>query len=259
MQVVSWNVNSIRSRAELVERLLTEEAPDVLTVQETKCTDTRFPTSVFERAGYEVAHLGTGGYNGVAIASRSGLERVQYGFSGEHGPPFDEPRLLAADCGDLRLVTVYVPNGRRVRTAAWEFKLAWLELLRIELGLELESEASMLVVGDFNVCPAPIDLYDATKRDRNLVSEPERSAIARLLDLGFTDLARHLHPPEPGFTWFSFNPGQLETGRGYRLDLALATEAITARAVECRPGLAWRRPELGPSDHAPLMIRLGDG
>ena len=192
----------------------------------------------------------------MALASRIGLERVRYGFAGEHGPPFDEPRLLAADCGEVRVATVYVPNGRRMGSAAWEYKLAWLELLRIELGLEMEVEDSLLVIGDFNVCPAPIDLYVPTKRDRNLVSSQERAAIEALLSSGLTDLARHLHPSEPGFTWFSFSPGQLEAGRGYRLDLALATEAISTRAVECRPSLDWRRPTLGPSDHAPLVVRL---
>jgi len=258
VQIVSWNLNSIRSRAALVEALLTQETPDVLAMQETRCADATFPWAMFEHAGYEVAHLGTGGHAGVALASRVGLERVSYGFGGEHGPPFDQPRLIAADCDGLRVASVYAPNGQRIRSAAWFAKLAWFQLLAVEMGLELEATRDLLVIGDFNVCPAPIDVYDPIrKRDRNLVSSEERAAVAALLDLGLHDLARELDENEPGFTWFSFAAGQLEANRGYRLDLALGSRTVRERSTECRPLLRWREPDLRPSDHAPLSLVLG--
>lgn len=257
VQIVSWNVNSVRSRADLVQALLDEDSPDVLALQETRCGDAAFPWKLFAEAGYEVAHLGTGGHAGVALASRVGLDRVGYGFSGEHGPPFDQPRIVSADCDGVRVVCLYAPNGQRIRSAAWFSKLAWFTLLAVELQLELETTEQLLVVGDFNVCPAPIDVYDPVrKRNRNLVSTEERAAIATLLDLGLHDLGRVLHPDDPGFTWFSFAEGQLEANRGYRLDLALASDAVRSRAAECAPLLRWRAPDLRPSDHAPLHVRL---
>lgn len=257
MLVVSWNVNSVRSRAGLVQNLLDEEQPDVLCLQETRCTDGGFPWSLFSDAGYEVAHLGTGGHAGVAIASRVGLDRVSYGFGGEHGPPFDQPRLIAADCDGIRVLCIYAPNGQRIRTAPWFAKLAWFELLRVEVELELAHEANLILTGDFNVCPSPMDVYDPIrKRNRNLVSAEERAAVASLGQLGLHDLGRELHPEDPGFTWFSFAAGQLEANRGYRLDLALATAPVRDRAIRCEPMLRWRSPDCSPSDHAPLGLQL---
>lgn len=184
---------------------------------------------------------------------------MQYGFGGEHGPPFNEPRLIAADVDGLRVVNVYIPNGRTMASAHWRFKLAWLELLRVELSLELEETDQLVVVGDFNVCPTAADLYKPTKRNRNLVSDEERAAIAAVLDLGFTDLARELHPDDPGYTWFSFSPGFLEANKGYRLDLALGSEAVRGRAESCAPLIQWRYPRPNgpnPSDHVPLLTTL---
>lgn len=257
--MVTWNVNSVRSRAPLLEEFLAEESPDVMALQETKTDDGRFPWAVFSEAGYEVIHVGAGSNAGVALASRTGLDRVQYGFGGEHGPPFDEPRLIAADVDGMRIANVYVPNGRTMGSPHWRFKLAWLELLRVELALELDESDQLLVVGDFNVCPTPADLYKPTKRNRNLVSDEERSAIAALLELGFVDLARELHPGDPGYTWFSFSPGFLEANKGYRLDLALGSEAVRVRTDACAPLIDWRYPRSdgpNPSDHVPLLVSL---
>ena len=254
MKVATWNVNSIRRRISLVSDFLAAESPDVLCLQETRCNNADFPRQEFADAGYDVVPYGSGGNGGIAIASKVGLDNVSFGFGGEHSAPFDEPRLLAADVGDVRLMTLYAPNGRKMRSPAWQFKLAWFELLRIELELELTESPRLIVAGDFNVCPEPIDVYDPVKkRNRNLVSEPERAAVGRLFDLGLVDLARELHPDEPGFTWFAFTAGQFAANRGYRLDLALASPDVAAEFTTCRPLRQWREPNLGPSDHTPLL------
>jgi len=256
MRLATWNVNSIRRRLALVLDFIEVEQPDVLCMQETKCTNAQFPASPFTDLGYEVAVHGQGGHGGVAMASRIGLERITKGFGGTHGPPFDEPRLLAADVGDTRLMTLYAPNGQRIRTPAWEAKLAWFELLRIELDLELTESPRLVVAGDFNVCPAEIDVYNPAKRHRNLVSDPERAAIARILDDGFVDVARDLHSDEPGYSWYAFSAGQFAAGRGYRLDLVLASPEVAGEFTSCRPLRKWREPELSPSDHTPVIAEL---
>ncbi|MDW3180272.1 MAG: exodeoxyribonuclease III [Acidimicrobiia bacterium] len=259
MWLVSWNVNSIRRRLDLVERFVQEEQPEVLALQETRCSDAQFPHSTFAHLGYESVHLGSGGHGGVAMLSNIGLNRVTYGFSGDHGPPFDEPRLISADVDGQRIATIYAPNGRRVRTSAWQFKLAWFELLRTELTLELDETDELLVMGDFNVCPTDADLYNpAKKRDRNLVSVPERAALQRILDLGLTDVGELHHAPDERFTWFSHAEGQFESNLGYRLDLVLATSAVSDRILQCRPLREWRVPELGPSDHVPVATEIAN-
>ncbi len=259
MRLVTWNVNSIRRRLDLVERFIEDERPTVLALQETRCSDAQFPHATFARHGYESVHHGAGGHGGVALLSNVGLERVTYGFTGEHGPPFDEPRLISADVNGHRITTIYAPNGRKVRTAAWEFKLAWFELFRTELSLELDETTELLVIGDFNVCPTDADVYDPVKkRNRNLVSEPERAALERVIELGLTDVGRHHHLDDERFTWFSHGKGQYEMNRGYRLDLVLASSPVFERIRSCRPLTAWRNPELGPSDHVPVLTEIAD-
>lgn len=259
MRIGSWNVNSVRSRLALIERFLVAEQPEVLALQETRCTDRQFPYQAFADLGYEAVHHGTGGHGGVALLSNRGLNRASFGFGGEHGPPFDEPRMIAADVDGQRVVSLYAPNGRRIRTPAWQFKLAWFELLRIDLSLELEESDQLIVAGDFNVCPTAADVYDPVKkRNSNLVSDEERERLRAVIDTGLVDLAAKLHPDETDFTWFSHMAGQVERNRGYRIDLVLASTTVAQHARSCRPLLEWRDPErtpdgLAPSDHAPVM------
>lgn len=226
-------------------------------LQEIKCADAQFPLREFHDRGYDVAVHGSGPRGGVAIVSRLGLDRVVRGFGGNHGPPFDEPRLLAADVGDLRVMTLYAPNGKKVRAPEWEIKLAWFELLAVEMSLEIEESPRLVVAGDFNVCPAPIDVYDfAKKKNRNLVSAPERAAIAKLFDQGFVDVARALHPDDPGFSWYAYSAGQFAKGKGYRLDLVLAGADVANEFISCRALRSWREPALTPSDHCPVVAEL---
>lgn len=247
-------MNSIRRRLGLVLDFLETEQPDALCLQETKCTDAKFPHAPFADLGYEVATHGSGPRGGVAILSRVGLTNIAKGFGGEHRGPFNEPRVLAADVGDLRLMTLYAPNGKRVRQPEWKVKLAWFELLAVELELELEDSPRLVVAGDFNVCPAPIDVYDFAKKHKsNLVTAEERAAVAKLLDSGFTDLARTLHPEDPGYSWYAYSAGQFGKGKGYRLDLVLAGADVADEFTSCRALREWREPSLSPSDHCPVV------
>ncbi len=251
-------MNSIRRRAGLVAAFLEEEQPDVIALQETRCSTGQFPTAVFAERGYEVTHFGDGPRNGVALASKLPIEDITHGFGGQPLPPFDEPRSIFATVEGIRIGTVYAPNGRRRRTYEWHAKLAWFELLGIHVQLELDEWDDLVVIGDYNVCPTPDDVYDPIKkRNRNLVSDEERAAIAALADLGLTDVARSLKGAAADYTWYAQQRNQFEAGRGYRLDLALASDAVAERAIACDGLNRWRQPELGPSDHVPLLLTLG--
>ncbi len=234
---------------------LDAEAPDVIALQETQCSNAQFPAGLFDDRGYEWVHHGRGSRNGVALASKVGLADVQIGFSGKARPPFDECRLLAATIGGVRVLTVYAPNGAKRKSQSWQVKLAWFELLRNELEFELAEHDDVMVIGDFNVCPTPDDLYDPGKRNRNLVSDEERAAFGRLVELGFVDVAAAMHGASAGYTWYAYREGQFENDRGYRLDLALANPDLAKRIKICEPIRKWREPALGPSDHVPLVVQ----
>ncbi len=277
MRVATWNINSLRSRADQVAEWIDRHRPDVLVLQETKCNAEQFRefvSPVFADRGYEVAHHGNNHWNGVAIASRVGLQALQRGFTGPQQPPYDEPRLIAALCGPdedpIRVATVYVPNGRALDDPHYLYKLVWLERLRSEAMVGRWAGSSTVICGDFNVAPADQDIYDPRRfRGKTHASPPERAGIAALLDAGFVDAARTLHPDTPEFTWWNYrqqvvaDPGPEPVAgrvgdRGLRLDLALVSEPLWPRVEACwvdRPARTADRP----SDHAPLVVDIGAG
>ena len=253
---VTWNINSIRARVDQVVEWARRHEADVLLLQETKCGDADFPFGAFEAAGYEVAHHGTDHWNGVAIASRIGLEEVSRGFDGHQPAPFDEPRLIAADCGGIRCWSAYVPNGRELWDPHYAFKLVWLERLRHELIVTDAPRRRAIVAGDFNVAPTDDDIYMPSRwRRRTHASEPERAGVRALVDLGLRDVTRE-HLPDPGtYTWWNYRPGQFEKNHGLRIDLALCSPAAADATARVWIDLA-ARGGTRPSDHAPLVLDL---
>ncbi|MDW3221240.1 MAG: exodeoxyribonuclease III [Acidimicrobiales bacterium] len=256
LRIATWNVNSIRVRADQVIEWLVRHEVDVALIQETKCRDGDFPFPAFASAGYEVAHHGVDHWNGVAIVSRVGIDDIVRGFSGPQEAPFDEARVIAATCAGVRCWSVYVPNGRELWDPHYAFKLVWLERLRHELVLADAASGSSLVAGDFNVAPTDDDIYMPSRwRRRTHASEPERAGIRALVDIGLRDVTRE-HHPEPGFyTWWNYRPGQFEKDHGLRIDLALGSAPVARRTDDVwvdREARACARP----SDHAPLVLDL---
>ena len=254
MRIASWNVNSIRVRMPMVVSWVRRHHPDVLALQETRCADAGFPHGELETLGYEVVHHGDGPRNGVALASRVGLESVEKGFRGPQRGPYREPRLVGAVCGGVRVHSVYVPNGRALDDPHYLFKLVWLERLRGHLQL-LGGGPPQVAVGDFNVAPADIDIYDPARwRHRTHASPPEREAVAALLDLGFGDVFRDRDPSPGLFTWWNYR-SPLEENRGMRIDLALVERSLTTRVTATVVDRSERASDR-PSDHAPIWVDL---
>jgi len=174
MKVATWNVNSLTARFARVEAWLATRNPDVVLIQETKQNDTKFPTKELADLGYESAHYGQGQWNGVTILSKLGIEDVARGF-GDDDP---EARIIAATCGDVRVVSCYVPNGRALDNPHYVYKLQWLEKLR-DLVAARDANQSIVVGGDFNVTPTDFDCYDPSLFiGATHVSEPERRRYA---------------------------------------------------------------------------------
>ena len=257
MRIASWNVNSIRSRMDQLTAWLARSAPDVLCMQETKVEDDIFPHAQLAEVGYRTVTLGQKTYNGVAIAAKLGLAIEDVKRNLDDDPPDAPRRLIAATIEGVRIVDVYVPNGQAVGTPAFAYKLAWLDRLHRDLAAHATPDQEILVCGDFNVAPEPIDVYDPKKWEGSILfTHEERAALKKLLSWGLVDVFRDLHPAEAGlYSWWDYRMSAFRKNRGLRIDLALCTPALAAR---CKAATIDKRPrELErPSDHAPVIVEI---
>jgi exodeoxyribonuclease-3 len=258
VRVATWNVNSIKQRLPRLLSWLDERRPDVVCLQETKLADGPFDELLeheLTARGYAFARHGEAQWNGVAILSRVGLETVVVGLGEVSGFPRAEARAIAADCGDVRVHCVYVPNGREPDSEHYAYKLAWLAALR-EM-VRAGPEAAM-VCGDVNIAPADIDVFDpAAFIDQTHVTPAERTALAELQELGLRDVVRERWPEERIFTYWDYRAGMFHQDLGMRIDLVLAGRSIAERVQA-----AWvdRQARKGtkPSDHAPVIVDLDE-
>lgn len=251
LTAATWNVNSVRARLPHVTRWLSDNPVEILCLQETKVTDEAFPREPFQEMGYHSTVHGQKSYNGVAVLSRVPLSEVSRGLpSGFLG---EQARLLEFSCKGVRFLNAYVPNGGSVELPAFQDKLRWLK--------ELQEEAAhpgqpVIVMGDFNVAPEPIDTHSPEEQDGTVCFHPlERERIRSFLDAGFTDVFRFVNPGERSYTWWDYRAGAFRRNLGMRLDLVLASGAgmDLVRHVRIDPSpRGWERP----SDHVPVEFGL---
>jgi len=270
MRIATWNVNSLKARLEKVTWWLERAKPDVLLMQETKLADADAPTETFEKAGYALAHHGEGRWNGVAIASRCGIEGVITNFgeplrSGKTADvgddePLSEARMISAVCGGVRVVSVYAPNGRAVESPFYELKLAWFARLARWLMETSDAQKPLVVGGDMNVAPEDIDVWDpGACHGGTHVSAREREALSRVKATGLTDAYR-LHHPEVGrYSWWDYRAGNFYRNIGMRIDHLLVNTALKSRVVFAEIDREARKGKPTPSDHAPVVIDIDEG
>ncbi|MFN2484724.1 MAG: exodeoxyribonuclease III [Candidatus Limnocylindria bacterium] len=263
MRLATWNVNSLSARLERVLAWLGSAQPDVFCMQETKVTDEAVPSLAFRELGYDVAHHGLGRWNGVGIASRVGIDDVTAGLGpAPDGWTDDGGRFIAATCAGIRVMSVYVPNGRVVGSEFYAAKLAWLDRLNEWVATNCDLGDELALCGDFNVAPTDDDVWDAeAAHGATHVSPAERERVARLRAWGLVDVVRRFHP-EPGFyTWWDYRAGHFHKNFGMRIDHVYATPPLAARAVAAERDREARKPKSFPgipSDHAPLYVDLAD-
>jgi exodeoxyribonuclease-3 len=265
VRLATWNVNSIRARADRVVAWLARSDVDVLALQETKCRDEQFPYDRFTEAGYQVAHAGVSQWNGVAVVSRVGLQDVEVGFPGQPGwagpgaqEAVVESRALAATCGGVRVWSLYVPNGRSLEDPHLAYKLQWLAALR-DAGarwLADDPDAQVALCGDWNVAPTDDDVWDpAVFATSTHVSAPERAAFDAVVDAGYADVVRP-HAPGPGvYTYWDYTQLRFPRKEGMRIDFALCSPALAARVDGAFIDRQERKGK-GASDHAPVVVEL---
>ena len=259
MRVATWNVNSVKQRAPRLLPWLDQRRPDVVCLQETKLADGAFLDLLgaeLDRRGYQVAAHGEARWNGVALASRVGLDQVVTGLPGAPGFPEPEARAVSATCGGIRVHSVYVPNGREPDSDHYRYKLAWLAAL--EQAVAAGPEA-VVVCGDMNIAPADADVFDpAAYVGQTHVTAPERAALASLEQArGLRDVVRDKWPDERVFSYWDYRAGMFHQNLGMRIDLVLASAPVASRVRA-----AWvdrqARKGTGPSDHAPVIVDLDE-
>jgi exodeoxyribonuclease III len=258
VRIATWNVNSVKQRLPRLLPWLDQRRPEVVCLQETKLADDAFAELFGDELtdrGYEVAVHGEAAWNGVAILSRVGLEDAASGIDGAPGFPHPEARAVSATCGGIRMVSVYVPNGRVPGSEHYRYKLAWLAALKDMLAA---APPATIVCGDMNIAPTDEDVFDPDAYvGQTHVTQPERAALAELQALGLHDLVRERWPNERVFTYWDYRAGMFHQDLGMRIDLVLAT-AVVADRVRA----AWvdrhARKGRGPSDHAPVIIELDE-
>jgi exodeoxyribonuclease-3 len=259
VQIATWNVNSVIARLPLVVRWLESARPDVVCLQETKCTDEKFPHSTFAELGYHTAHWGAPAYNGVAILSCTPLEDVQRGFGLDGGSELDvQPRLITGIVADAHIVNVYIPNGQAVGSEKYAYKLRWLEQLHRFFDENFGRDDQIALCGDFNVAPEDRDVHDPILwRGKILCSEPERAGVDELKEWGLIDSFR-LHTAEAGhFSWWDYRGGDYRRNAGLRIDHIWVSEPLADRSTRTwidKEPRAWERP----SDHTPVVAEFRD-
>jgi len=258
MRIATWNVNSVKQRVPRLLPWLDERRPDVVCLQETKLADDAFAALLGDelaQRGYAVAAHGEPAWNGVAILSRVGIEDVVVGLDGAPGFPHPEARAIAATCDGIRVVSVYVPNGRIPGSDHYHYKLAWLQSLRDAVAADPDST---VVCGDMNIAPTDDDVFDPDAYiGQTHVTPPERAALAELEAVGLRDVVRERWPDERVFTYWDYRAGMFHQDLGMRIDLVLAGARVADRVRA-----AWvdrhARKGKGPSDHAPVIVDLDE-
>ena len=253
MKIATWNVNSLRVRLPHLLDWLERHRPDAMCLQETKCEDAKFPAAELREAGYCSLHHGQRTYNGVAILSREEGGAVCRGI-----PAFadEQSRVLAADVGGIRLVSVYVPNGQAPGSEKYAYKLRWLEALAAWLRSELAVHPKLAVLGDWNVAPEDRDVHDPAQwAGQILCSDPERAALKAVMDVGLADAFRRFEQPAHAFSWWDYRMAAFRRNMGLRIDHVLLSPALAQACTSCSIDVEPRKLER-PSDHAPVVCEL---
>jgi exodeoxyribonuclease III len=254
IKLASWNVNSVKARLGHLLDWLKAAQPDIVCLQEIKCTEADFPRLEIKGLGYDVAVVGQKSYNGVAILSRMPATDVVTALPGDGQD--DHARYIEATIGGLRVASVYLPNGNPAPGDKFDYKLAWMRRLEAHARDLLERERPFALAGDFNVVPADEDVYDpAACKDDALCRPESRTRFRALLNLGIADAFRALHAEGQRYTYWDYMQRRFETDHGLRIDHILLSPQATDRLMSCDIDKSPRMRDK-PSDHTPIWCEL---
>ena len=254
VKIATWNVNSINARLPNAEAWLKAAEPDVVLLQEIKCESDKFPALAFEALGYKAHAHGQKSYNGVAILSKEAIEDVQEGLPGGSGD--SQARYLEATTFGLRVASIYLPNGNPAPGEKYDYKLAWMKRLMAQAESLLKSEQLVVLGGDYNCIPQPEDCHDPKAwADDALFLPQTRQAFREILNLGYAEAFRELHPSKIDYSFWDYQRGAWQQDKGIRIDHLLLSPQATDRLVACEVDRGPRGEEKA-SDHTPVWCEL---
>ena len=256
MKIATFNVNGVNGRLPVLLRWLAEFVPDVACLQELKTSDEKFPEQALADAGYTAIWHGQKSYNGVAILSRGDAPAERR--RGLPGDPYDtHSRYLEAEVGDVIVGCLYLPNGNPAPGPKFDYKLRWFERLRVHAATLAKNNRAVVLCGDYNVVPTESDAVIPSRWIFDAVYVPEsRNQYQSLLDAGWTDALRTLHPAKGIYTYWNFGfRGVYDKSSGLRMDHLLLNAAAAERLKAAGVDVAVRGWEK-PSDHAPAWIEV---
>ena len=262
MRIATWNINSITSRLDHLLAWLEKAAPDVVCLQELKCSADAFPFEALTEVGYEAAAHGDGRWNGVAIVSRVGIDDVTRDLPAQ--PAFDdviEPRAIGATCGGVRIWSLYVPNGRDPGHAHFAYKLNWLGALHDAAVTEIAAHPSipLAYVGDYNIAPTDADVFDiAAFEGSTHVTPEERATLTALEDSGLVEVLPRPLKYDIAYTFWDYRQLAFPKNRGMRIDLVYGTPNFADLVTDAYVDRDARKGK-GTSDHAPVVVDLAVG
>jgi len=258
MRIATWNINGVKARLENLVHWLRDAAPDVLCLQEIKCADDLFPSGPLEELGYNVQVHGQKGFNGVALLSKHPLEDVERGLPPVEGD--EQARLIcgriATPDGTVRVASVYMPNGNPIGSDKFAYKLAWHARMEAWASAALALEEPLVIAGDYNIIPQPIDAKYPDNWGNDALYTPEaRAAFRRFAAIGLTDAVRAVNDGGGIYTFWDYQAGAWQKNNGIRIDHVMlspeAADRLRQAGVE-RHVRTWDKP----SDHVPVWVEL---
>lgn len=256
MKLATWNINGLRARLDFALHWLEARQPDIVGLQELKLTNDLFPHAEFEALGYHSVVHGQPAWNGVAVLSRQQARTLDLGLPGEEA---QGARLVAVEVEELNFITVYCPNGKHVGHEDFPRKLDWFQSLHRYLDSRFSARDSLVLTGDFNICPGALDSWNEEKLAGKIFhTEEERRRYQDILDWGMVDSFRKLYPDEQLFSWWDYRAGAFHRNQGLRIDLLLVTEPLVRNVRKVWIDRDYRKKKEGltPSDHAPVLAEL---
>lgn len=252
MEIVSWNVNSIKARLEHVKRFLKSAKPDVLMIQELKGLE--FPSADIEALGYSCEAVGQKAYNGVAVISKEPIDIILDTLPGDDED--EQARYLEFDYKGLRLINIYAPNGNPTPGHKYDYKLSWMDRLHARLSKLRNDNVQFAIGGDFNVIPEAKDCFDTRVWEKDaLYRLSTRKTFRKLIHLGLTDAFRVFDNRPAQYTFWDYQRGAWPKDQGIRIDHFLTSPSVTDKLLNCtidRKPRGWEKA----SDHTPIIVEI---